>query len=390
MRKVVLILLALYSLANAVSIPWLGGNQNKYETVSYDLSVEIVVINNSSKALENSDLIEEITSQWAFINTSYQRGYVLSVEVNGSSAAFSIEGDKYGNVAVSPNLGKVSLKPKDSLKISYLFHVDTTYPRESFNLAKLHVIEGYVLPENLKEYVEPVGIWQWEKWGNLEYLKELAYSFKKNSTDVLNLILNIIEWFKKDVKYSLRSLDPVPPNEVLELREGDCDDQANLFVAFCRINDVPAYTEVGAVYLPGYKEAAGDDVSKFTLINVGYHAWVRAYVPSREGGAWIPIDLTYAKASLPQDCIYDAAILKSNTVLNARIVDLDYISLIKAVKDEARRLGVLWTEQHEMKMSKMTSSPTNLPLHTALLAALALSTVMAFSFAMVVKRMKGA
>ncbi len=65
--------------------------------------------------------------------------------------------------------------------------------------------------------------------------------------------------------------------EVLESREGDCNEHTVLFVALARAAGVPSRAAVGLVW----SEA---------LNAFGYHAWPEVYV-----GHWIPMDPTFGQ-----------------------------------------------------------------------------------------------
>ena len=355
------------------------------------MEIYVKIVNNGSKVWigHDLDIIREVASQWAFINTSFQKGYVLSFKVNGSEEQYDIQTDEYGNAIVVPSLKNLSsLKPGDCLNFTYLFHIDVLHPKQVVNLSKLSVENFKQITEELKPYVSPIGLWNWSLWKNFLKFKQISSELSNSASTPLDVVLRTIKWFEENVKYSAQSIDPIPPDQVLEQLKGDCDDQANLFVAFCRFNKIPAYTEIGAIYLPDYSDKAGDDILKYELINVGYHAWARVYLPLKEGGMWIPVDLTFFKGKGLKGHIEGAAILKSNCMLNVKVVDFDYIAVVRDIKSSFKKLGGFWYEKHIMKLSSIRTGEAALPLQTALVVSAIISLTSALTFLFAIKKIK--
>lgn len=390
--KTALTMLLLFQAPLLLTI-WMNNDEhNGVFVASYDLLVEVQVFNNGSRTwdLSSTNVIKEVVSQWAFINTSYQKGYVLSVKVNESECKYLLSMDEHGNVVVTPDLSSIcELRPGDCFVVTYLFHIDVLHPKQviDLDLVKMGALHGE-LSEKLMQYVKPVGLWNWSSWSNFLEFKQLALKFSNKSSNPLDVVFAIVNWFDQNIKYSSQSIDPIAPSEVLKKRRGDCDDQANLFVAFCRFNGIPAYTEIGAIYLPGFKDSGKDDVVKYEFINVGYHAWARVYIPLESGGVWLPVDLTFYEGKGVYGHIEGAAILKSNCMLNVKIVDFDYISLIKKVKEQMRELGGFWHEKHVMRLGNIRSRSVVLSPHLALTFSMVLSLFLILGFLLAVRRIK--
>lgn len=94
-----------------------------------------------------------------------------------------------------------------------------------------------------------------------------------NETDVYQVLRNIYDWMVENVRYSTSSSSGEPQTalETLQLRSGDCDDQSILFCSLARAAGVPAWLQMGALYV------SADD-------SWGGHGWLQAYIPLASGG----------------------------------------------------------------------------------------------------------
>lgn len=91
--------------------------------------------------------------------------------------------------------------------------------------------------------------------------------------NVYVILRNIYDWMRANIYYSAAddAADPSSAYDTLKARAGDCDDQSILFCSLARAVGVPAWLQLGAMYL-------GDGG------NWGGHGWLQAYVPLKEGG----------------------------------------------------------------------------------------------------------
>jgi hypothetical protein len=148
-------------------------------------------------------------------------------------------------------------------------------------------------------------------------------------------VKKFVAWIWKNIRYPSRSHEiPFYPNETLETREGDCDDQAILLSTFCRIYGIPAFVQTGCIYLsPLYSNASAWD-GHLTQISrdVGWHGWASVYVPP---WGWLPVDLTYVWGSLndPVNSITCSAVTLSETVQYMNICRSDYVGATRAYRD---------------------------------------------------------
>ncbi len=100
-----------------------------------------------------------------------------------------------------------------------------------------------------------------------------SQSIVGNETDVYQVLRNIYDWMVDNVRYSTASSSGEPQTalETLHLRSGDCDDQSILFCSLARAAGVPAWLQMGALYV------SADD-------SWGGHGWLQAYIPLASGG----------------------------------------------------------------------------------------------------------
>lgn len=108
-----------------------------------------------------------------------------------------------------------------------------------------------------------------------EDIRELADRIAGDETNSLLVAERINQWVfanvRKKVTFSLPSAV-----EVLQEREGDCNEHTTLFVALARAAGIPSKIAIGLVYYRG---------------NFFYHAWPEVYV-----GQWVAMDPTLGES----------------------------------------------------------------------------------------------
>jgi hypothetical protein len=94
-----------------------------------------------------------------------------------------------------------------------------------------------------------------------------------NETNVYQVLRNVYDWMIANVRYSTHPTGGEPQSalETLQARSGDCDDQSILFCSLARAAGVPAWLQMGALYV------SADD-------SWGGHGWLQAYIPLASGG----------------------------------------------------------------------------------------------------------
>lgn len=107
----------------------------------------------------------------------------------------------------------------------------------------------------------------------------LATNLTKNSENVYEKLESIYKYIQKNIRYVKGSTgEPNDPITTLHTGVGDCDDQSILFCSLARAIGIPAWLELGAIYI----QMEG---------KWGPHAWVRTYIPYKSGsGVYVNID----------------------------------------------------------------------------------------------------
>lgn len=105
------------------------------------------------------------------------------------------------------------------------------------------------------------------------FIKATSEAIVGNETNVYQILKVIYDWMTKNVQYptSSTSGEPQSARETLLTRVGDCDDQSILFCSLARAAGVPAWLQMGALYVSAESSWGG-------------HGWLQAYVPLASGG----------------------------------------------------------------------------------------------------------
>lgn len=111
----------------------------------------------------------------------------------------------------------------------------------------------------------------------IETLRQMIVGDEEN---VYLIARSIYEWMDSNIDYHIWTGTDGPLTSVETYREGkgDCDDQSILFCALARSAGVPAWLQLGALY----------DRSTGMM---GGHAWVQMFMPTKEGGTNVTIDI---------------------------------------------------------------------------------------------------
>lgn len=113
-------------------------------------------------------------------------------------------------------------------------------------------------------------------------IKALSEEIVGSETNVYSILKLIYDWIDHNISYQKYKGIPQTALELLQSRNGDCDDQSVLFCSLARAAGVPAWLEMGALYNAG----------EGTWIN---HVWVQAYIPTNDGGNHVTIDVVNDK-----------------------------------------------------------------------------------------------
>ena len=231
--------------------------------------------------------------------------------------------DMDGNVYVILNLPD-EIPPKGEVTVQITYDI-LTRTRTLPNISEADAGDLSDIPRKLVvKYCMAVGPWLVNDTEIVSLTKDIV----GDETNVLRIVEKLCAWIHDNIEYPEEGHErPLYPNETLELREGDCDDQANLLITMCRIMGIPAYLQIGCVFVEGYGASytMWDGHLYIHEENMGWHGWAVVYIPP---WGWLPVDLTYTFL-FPEEtelwCILGASVLSPYVVECSNVVYSDYI-----------------------------------------------------------------
>ncbi len=164
--------------------------------------------------------------------------------------------DLDGNSLLVASLSPVA--PKGNVTLSYALHIvreSRVIPEVAFSSS----LDVDSIPRDLEAYCVTDGPWQ----GDATVLRALAAELQGstvNASNVLQLVTHLADWIGTNVE-AVSDDVPRSPVETYTRRQGDCDDQASLLVALCRILKIPAYLEIGCVRSSGHRRRRRTGIS---------------------------------------------------------------------------------------------------------------------------------
>lgn len=209
------------------------------------------------------------------------------------------------------------------------------------------------IPENLREeYCRAEKNWLI----NDQHLRALADNLTKDETKVLTIVGEFVTWIDDNVGYSTHEV-PSYANETFAEKAGDCDDQAILLITLCRICEIPAYLQIGCIFLPNadyLRQTYWQDHVTVVLKQIGWHGWAMVYIPP---WGWLPVDLTYVRGGLsdPLNAIRGAAVTMQTVIQYMNISKTDYVASARDYRKVLQDQGFYIYEEDEM----ISASPLN-------------------------------
>ncbi len=170
----------------------------------------------------------------------------------------------------------------NSLKKNYDFKIHTVFKNTFFdsNVKKKYSYYEYKksIPKELLFYTESTSLIDSDN----ENIKSIAVKIAEGSNSFLDLERKLIEFVNSNVEYNLSSINvegTFKASQVLERKQGVCDEITILFIALNRALGIPSR------YVSGYSFSDLFDKEGSWL----GHSWAEVYYD----GEWIPFDLTY-------------------------------------------------------------------------------------------------
>ena len=282
-------------------------------------------------------------------------------EVELTWSSYPIKGvfmDPDGNRWAILKVPDRELVPRESLSFSVEYRITSrTGEAPDISIEASGMLDQ--IPGSLKErYCGPAACWQTD----FQPLRELAYNLSYGKEKVLDIVASFIRWIYANIRYMSYDM-PRYPNETFLSRKGDCDDQANLFITLCRIVGIPAYLQIGCIYMypllgrhKVFSGSAWDGHVVYSSVDVGWHGWAVVYVPP---WGWLPVDLT-ASYGLEEDllnAIRNAIYWAWVTILYREIKTTDYISEAYEAKRYVLENDLYIYEDEEMRLIGRTTAP---------------------------------
>jgi len=383
-----------------IKIVTISPNSTDY-FIEYQLSIVEVITNQGSYTYHLSTEDRTIS---LFMNNSWQ-----TVILTNCNFPYQKTVDADGNpIALLPTL-HVKTGGSLTINITYSIYSRITGQRKlvwdpELTAANSGTIEDIPLAFK-KAYCKPIGPWNYEQ-PSWEYLRRLAFQIQGGERNTLKVVYKFVDWLAHNIRYPTNTHEiPLYPTHTYthqdQLKstkgEGDCDDQANLFVTFCRIVGIPAFVQIGCIYLPDQHKTLTVYNEHVQIVEeqIGWHGWAMVYIPP---WGWIPVDLTWlidrAGATLsesshwtgPNSTIIGAAVLTPNTVIYQNITQSDYIKPNVESINNIRNANLYVTETDSMKSVRTgtvygSASATQLAPSIVLLMIVTVMTVSIYLYA---------
>lgn len=336
---------------------------------NYNMTFTVVNGQNTMQPYDSSSPYYYVLNQNIFRNSTLQTVILDSVTLDGASVEWQTSSDNDGNPMIKILTDK-PLKPNSNATVGLSFKIylsNTTY--DLSDIGNISEIPG----DLMREY-PLMGIWNLSRMGNSSEVVATAMAIKGEEENALQVILRMLRWFEDNMFYISNLTDPQEVWHTFTTHSGDCDDQANLFVLYCRILGIPAYTSLGPMYLPG-TDLQSDHNLRFNLTNVAWHGWAMVFLPTKNGGQWFPVDLTFFYGATLQ-----SGHLRSGNVINhingsafalwdaVEYVQVNSSDYVRDTVDQKRNIidsDAMWIENHVMVLVEGDYNP--LPLFTTVL-----------------------
>jgi transglutaminase-like putative cysteine protease len=388
LRAIILILIALLS---PLFFPNFYVVQGETENVSYFLKSTVRYSNPSQDRVWNfTERGDYDRTIGLFMNNSWQ-----TVELVNST--FPVEAkntDDDSNPVAILQFPNSVLQPGENLNFTVWYHI-VSKPRNIPAISESKSQSLSDIPTALLNYIGEEGSWQTSN----PTLQGLANNLTGSETKVLTIVKNFIAWIKDHISYPSRQArheNPYYPNQTYALREGDCDDQAILFITLCRIVGIPAYLQVGCIYQPSYFDNASvwNGYVSFVERRVGWHGWAVVYVPP---WGWLPVDLTFVREGFGDrlNAIKHGAVTLQNTTQYINVTHTDYVGASLETREFLVSNGFQVYTEDEMMQEVRQDSNTSNPIPTAIsmdplvpIALIVLTVFAVFSSILVFKRLR--
>lgn len=374
----------------------IGSSASASPVYTYNLTLTLINGDQPLSPDEYGGAYFYLLNQNIFPNSSFQTVELTNFTLNGIGAGYSLTYDRDGNPMVTINTNG-SLGPNQNATVFMSFRA--TLNKTQLNLTSPGNLSS--IPVELREAYPLTGSFNISEIPNSQEIIETALSIKGDEENVLTILLNMARWFEDNMVYSSNLSVPQNVSQTFATMSGDCDDQSNLFVTFCRIIGIPAYTTIGPIYYPPGSTVESEGNLRFNLTNAAWHGWVMAYLPG-SGGQWVPVDLTFFMGAVPinghvrsidpMQHITGSALAYYDTLEYAYIRNLDYVSSAVQSTENITSSDIVWVEQHSMVIEgqqQTNFTPFDDPF-TLMMFLVAIFALLVFAITYLRRRSRGA
>ncbi len=321
---------------------------------TYIIGFEITIKNEGEKPYPLNDFRKIILIP----ENNYQKLISFRCMINETETSWRMIGlNDEGNIEVELMNIPEEVLPKTQLTFKFIIEAKISKKRPpQINVSKAGSITD--IPRKLTEkYCVMKGLWA--KSFNVSLL---ARKLIKNETNVLKILFILIKWIENNIEYPDGREPKIPsyPDETLNMKVGDCDDQANLLVAMCRAINIPAYTQLAFIFMEGRRmrrEGLFEGRLTIEAVNLAGHGWALVYIPP---WGWIPVDMTFYKGAIIkdkkiisskiEDHIIGASTFHYVTLVTENIIYSDYIKDLNEWLKDLDEYNLRWTEKYWMEM----------------------------------------
>jgi hypothetical protein len=360
-----------------------GGGSLGGSVYNYNVTITVANGHNTMMPDNSSSPYYYLLNQNIFKNGTLQTVILKSVTLDGAFVEWQPSSDDDGNPMIKILTDK-PLEPEENATVELSFQI---YLRNAtYDLSDIGNISE--IPRDMVREYPLAGIWNLSRMANSSEVMATVMSIKGEEENALQVILRMLRWFEDNMVYVSNLTNPQSVWQTFATRSGDCDDQANLFVLFCRILGIPAYTSLGPVYLPGV-DMQTDHNLRFNLTNVAWHGWAMVFLPTKNGGQWYPVDLTFFHSATFQNGhlrsdniinhINGSAFALWNSAEYMSVNSSDYVEDTVSQRSNIINSDAFWIENHIMVPAEggYNPPPTVYDSTSLYLILLALATLLA-------------
>jgi hypothetical protein len=151
----------------------------------------------------------------------------------------------------------------------------------------------------------------------------LAKDLTNSDKEVLEKVTKILGWILENITYGNFEV-PQYPDETLDKRRGDCDDQSILLISMLRSLGIPAHLQIGVVFSDTIEgdRTSWEDHLRVEQKGIGWHGWAMVYIPP---WGWLPIDITLTGSQDPLTIIKNSPQYESYVIAAYNVSKKAYI-----------------------------------------------------------------